>query len=110
MARAKLKSAGVSGYKARRVADLVRGLSVLQAEDYLSQITSPIAKTLLRVIASASANAINNDGLNRDNLLVKTIIINQGPKTKRFRARSRGMTGAFNHPSSHITVEVSDRV
>lgn len=101
--------AGISPYKARRVADLIRGLEVEQAEDLLSNMTTPIAKTMLKLLHSAAANATNNDDLRLESLSLTEVEVNQGPVLKRFRAKSRGRAGSFNRPTSHIRITLEER-
>ncbi|PRC43851.1 50S ribosomal protein L22, partial [Mycobacterium sp. ITM-2017-0098] len=84
-ASAVAKHVGISASKARRVIDLVRGKSVEEALDILrwapQQASDPVAK----VIASAAANAQNNDGLDPTTLVVATIHADEGPTAKRIR-------------------------
>ena len=106
MAVAKLKMAPHSPYKVARVAELIRGRDVVSVEYMLHTLKTPIAKIILNLIHSAAANAEHNDSLRRDDLTVKSVLVTQGPKLKRFKPRSRGSAGAFNRPTAHIQVEV----
>ncbi|MCH9735480.1 MAG: 50S ribosomal protein L22, partial [Actinomycetia bacterium] len=53
---------GISATKARRVIDLIRGKSVGDALDILRWAPQSASEPLAKVIASAAANAQNNDG------------------------------------------------
>lgn len=99
---------GVSGWKLRRVMDLVRGKPVQEAELSLKFMASPAAGIVLEVIKSAAANAEHNDLQSRENLKVVRITADNGPRIKRFRPKARGRVGAFDRPTSHITVEVGE--
>ena len=59
-----------------------------------------------RTEESAAANATNNDLQERAALKVVSVVANEGPEIRRFRAKARGRAGAFNRPTSHITVVV----
>lgn len=100
---------GISASKARRVIDLVRGKSVEQALDILrwapQQASDPVAK----VIASAAANAQNNEGLDPATLIVATIHADEGPTAKRIRPRAQGRAFRIRKRTSHITVVVESR-
>jgi len=59
-------------------------------------------------LKSAEANSENNFGLDRDNLFVKTILVDEGPMLKRFRARARGRPGPILKRMSHITIVLDE--
>ncbi len=106
MSVARAKTVGISPWKLRRVMNMVRGMLVEEADILLENLNIPAARAVREVLLSAIANAENNDNENRDNLYVAHLFADQGPRTKRWRARSRGRTGSFDRPTSHITVEV----
>src|ERR1043165_1578880 len=87
---AKARFVHISPTKARRVIDLVRGRSVADALDILRWATQPASEPVAKVIASAAANAQNNDGLDPATLVVATIHADEGPTAKRIRPRAQG--------------------
>jgi large subunit ribosomal protein L22 len=95
--------------KARLVADLVRGLKVEDALTRLQFTPRHAAVDVAKAIKSAAANAEHNHSLARDELFVKTIMVDEGPRIKRFRPASRGMAHPYAHRTCHITVVVEDR-
>jgi len=95
--------------KARRVIDLVRGKSVAEALDILRWAPQDASTTVAKVIASAAANAQNNDGLDPSTLVVATIFADGGPTAKRIRPRAQGRAFRIRKRSSHITVIVESR-
>ncbi len=109
MARAVSKLVGISNVKLRHVVDLVRGSPVEEAVDTLRFMTTPAATEVRKTIQSAAANAVNNDLLDEESLVVKEIYANRGPSLKRFRPKARGRVGAFDRPTSHITVVVEEQ-
>ncbi|CDO09736.1 50S ribosomal protein L22 [Mycolicibacterium cosmeticum] len=95
--------------KARRVIDLVRGKSVAEALDILRWAPQDASVTVAKVIASAAANAQNNDGLDPATLVVATIHADGGPTAKRIRPRAQGRAFRIRKRTSHITVIVESR-
>src|SRR6185436_15563159 len=99
----------ISPTKARRVIDLVRGKSVTEALDILRWAPQDASEPVAKVIASAAANAQNNDGLDPSTLVVATIHADGGPTAKRIRPRAQGRAYRIRKRTSHITVIVESR-
>lgn len=109
MAKAILRDLRMTPLKVRRVAKLVKGKPVQLAQDILAfdpHIASPI---LAKVIKSAAANAVNNEGADEDKLVVSTIMIDKGKSLKRYLPRSRGRADTIVKRMSHITVVVEEK-
>ena len=66
------------------------------------------ATEIAKVIKSAAANAEHNYALDRDALRVQSVVVNDGPTLRRFRAKARGRVGMYQKRSGHITVTVED--
>jgi ribosomal protein L22 len=75
---AKARFVRVSASKARRVIDLVRGKSVTEALDILRWAPQAASEPVAKVIASAAANAQNNDGLDPTTLVVASVYADEG--------------------------------
>lgn len=95
--------------KARLVADMVRGMRVEEALTALEFAPQHAAHDVAKTIRSAAANAEHNFELARDELWLKTIMIDDGPTMKRIRPVSRGSAHQYFHRTCHITVIVEDR-
>jgi large subunit ribosomal protein L22 len=108
-ATAKARFVHISASKARRVIDLVRGKSVTEALDILRWSPQGASETVAKVIASAAANAQNNDGLDPSTLVVATVYADEGPTAKRIRPRAQGRAYRIRKRTSHITVIVESR-
>jgi large subunit ribosomal protein L22 len=108
-ATAKARFVHISASKARRVIDLVRGKSVTEALDILRWAPQGASETIAKVIASAAANAQNNDGLDPSTLVVATVYADEGPTAKRIRPRAQGRAYRIRKRTSHITVIVESR-
>ncbi|MCV7192353.1 50S ribosomal protein L22 [Mycolicibacterium brumae] len=108
-ASAQARFVRVSASKARRVIDLVRGKSVEEALDILRWAPQAASEPVAKVIASAAANAQNNDGLDPATLVVATVYADEGPTAKRIRPRAQGRAYRIRKRTSHITVIVESR-
>lgn len=105
--RSVLKNFGMSASKARVVLNLIRNEDVATARDILSGTTREAADVIGKVLASAVANAVNNDGVSADELYVSAAYADEGPTMKRFTPRARGRAGKIFKRTCHITVIVS---
>jgi len=105
---AKLKFARLSPQKVRLVADQVRGLPVERAVELLNFSSKKAAPVIKKVLESAIASAEHNEGADIDELKVRTIMIDQGPTSSRFRARARGRGNRILKRTSHISLTVTD--
>ena len=105
--RATLSGFHMSASKARVVLNLIRGEDIKTASDILSGTAREAAGVILKVLNSAVANAVNNDGLVAEELYVSAAYADEGVTMKRFTPRARGRAGAIRKRSCHITVIVS---
>jgi len=96
-----------SASKARVVLNLIRGLDVRSADEVLQFTDRHIARDVRKVLASAVANAVNNDDQDADELFVIACFADEGPTLRRFRPRARGRASRINKRSCHITVIVA---
>ncbi|OMC06705.1 50S ribosomal protein L22 [Mycolicibacter heraklionensis] len=106
---AKARFVRVSASKARRVINLVRGKSVSDALDILRWAPQQASLPVAKVIASAAANAQNNDGLDPSTLVVASVYADEGPTAKRIKPRAQGRAYRIRRRTSHITVVVESR-
>jgi large subunit ribosomal protein L22 len=106
---AKLKNIRVSPRKLRLVIDVARGKPVQRAIDDLRFSKNQMAGDVVKLIRSAINNATQQQrGVNVDQLIVKTIYVDQGPTLKRFMTRARGSAARILKRMSHLTVIVDE--
>src|SRR3954469_7186449 len=105
-ARAVARHVRVSASKARRVVNLVRGMSARQALTVLQFAPQAASEQVYKVVASAIANAENNERLDPDALLVSEAFVDEGPTLKRFRPRAQGRGDRIGKRTCHITIAV----
>lgn len=107
--RAVSKYVRVSAQKTRLVADMVRGKSVGEALVLLRFTPKKSGRLITKTLRSAVANAETTHTLEMDNLFIKTIKIDQGPRLKRFRPRAMGRATRIVKPTSHITIVLAEK-
>ena len=106
---AKVKNVPSSPRKMRLVADTVRGVEVNHALDLLKFSKKAPSKVLETLLRSAIANweAKNQDKtseLDNGNVIVKTIMVDEGRTLKRIRPCPRGRAGRIRKRSNHVTI------
>jgi large subunit ribosomal protein L22 len=89
------------------VLNLIRGEDVKTAAEILAGTTREAAGVIAKVLASAVANAVNNDSMDADELFVSAAYADEGVTMKRFTPRARGRAGQIRKRACHITVIVS---
>jgi len=99
----------VSPTKARRVVDLVRGMSVTDALVALKFAPQAASDPVYKVLASAVANAETTDNLKRADLVVSQAYVDEGVTMRRIRPRAKGSASRILKRSSHITVVVEPK-
>jgi large subunit ribosomal protein L22 len=105
-ARAVARHVRISPSKARRVVNLVRGLPAKEALTVLQFAPQAASVQVQKVLASAMANAENNERLDPDALLVSEAYVDEGPTLKRFRPRAQGRAYRIRKRTCHITIVV----
>jgi large subunit ribosomal protein L22 len=105
-ARAVARYVRISPTKARRMVNLVRGLPAQEALTVLQFAPQAASEQVYKVLASAIANAENNERLDPDALLVSEAYVDEGPTLKRFRPRAQGRAYRIFRRTCHITMAV----
>ena len=103
-AKAVSKYIRISSKKVRRVLDQIRGRSYLEALMLLQFMPYRACGPIWQVLNSAATNAENNNGLNKEDLIIKTAFADQGPVLRRFRPRAQGRGYQIRKPTCHITI------
>ncbi|MDA0321994.1 MAG: 50S ribosomal protein L22 [Verrucomicrobia bacterium] len=98
----------LSSTKARDLARRIQGMSVAEALKVVDFSERKGATVLGKTLKSAIANAENNSTLSAYDLVVKLAVVDQGPSTRRYWSRARGMVRPIMRRSSHVRVILSD--
>jgi large subunit ribosomal protein L22 len=103
------KHVGYPARKVRQVADLVRGHNVEHALEILRFTSRAAAVPMSKTIKSAMHNMVNKKGgaVDADEILVKSIRVDEGRILYRIRPRAQGRAYRIRKRSSHIKVIVS---
>ena len=107
-AKATLRYARISSRKVKIVADLIRGKNVDEALAIVKFTPKASSEIIEKLLKSAIANAENNHGMNRGNLIVSEIYANQGPTMKRIRPAAKGSASRIRKRTSHITIKLRE--
>jgi len=100
------KNIRISPKKLRVIAEIVRGQDATEALNFLKFAPKKWADLLYKVLASAIANAENNDNQKVDTLFISSLIINKGIVYKRWNAVSRGRSHPILKRTSNIKLEL----
>ncbi len=98
----------ISPRKARLAADLVRGMPVDQAHLQLQNSGLKGGRLLIKTLKSAVANAELRSNTSAAKLRVHEIRVDEGPRLKRAKPRSKGMRHPILKRMSHFTVVVGE--
>ena len=107
--RAHLRFLSISAQKVRLVVDLVRGKNANEALEMLRFVPNRAAGPVRKLLTSAVANAEENFGVSRDDLVVSTIFADEAPTRKWRRFGARGRFKPILRRSSHITIVLRER-
>jgi len=107
-ARAVAKFIRMSPRKARLVIDTIKGKRVSEALAILRYIPNQAAEHIVKVLASAAANAMDGWGQGVEELKIANILADGGPSLKRVRARAQGRAYRILKRTCHLTVILTD--
>ncbi|HOJ68065.1 MAG TPA: 50S ribosomal protein L22 [Candidatus Hydrogenedentes bacterium] len=113
VATAKLSNLPVAPRKVRLVAAMIRGKRVADAMDILQFTVKRCAEPMRKLLASAAANAEHaareqRQRINTDDMIVRSVRVNDGRTMYRYLPMPRGRAGRVRHRSSHIEIVISD--
>lgn len=104
------KSVRISTRKISLVADMVRHLSIDDALSVLEAKHKRAALPLAKLLKSAVANAVNNAGLDKNNLVIESINVSGGPALKRFWPSTRGRIHPYKKRSTNIRIVLKEKI
>lgn len=102
-----MKYLRIAPRKARMVADMIRGSEVDDAIASLTFSPRGAAKPILKLLESIVASAKKDTNL--DSLIVKRIMIDEGPTLKRFLPRAMGRATRINKRTSHVNIVLGEK-
>ena len=108
-ARAYLRHARIAPRKVQIVLDLIRNKPADLAMAILKNTPKAACEPLVKLLASAIANAENNHNMNRDELYVAECFVCPGPTLTRIRPRAQGRAFKVLKRTSHITLVLKEK-
>lgn len=102
--KAQLRFLHLSPRKVKAVTDVIRGLSVKEAEAQLLLIKKRVVRPILKLLYSALANARNTYSLQAEDLRIKRIEVHDGPTLHRWFPRAFGRAAPIRRRSSHLLI------
>jgi large subunit ribosomal protein L22 len=106
LGKAVTKYVRISPRKARLAADLIRGLPIEDARAQLMFSRLRGGRLLGKTLESAIANAVAAFEINNQELRVLEVRVDEGPRLKRSKARSKGSAVPVIKRTSHFSVVV----
>jgi large subunit ribosomal protein L22 len=106
--KAEHRYAKISAFKVREVTREIQGLPAEAALEIVRLIPKKSARLIGKVLASAIANAENNNNLRAANLIIKEAVAGEGPTLKRMHTRARGSGARINKRMAHIKVILTE--
>lgn len=94
----------INPFKLRKLADLIRNKNANEALQLLQILPQRGSSFIYKALKSAVSNGVSNKSLNSDNLYIKSIMIDESKKLKRFQARARGRAFSIIKRSSNIKI------
>ena len=107
---ASLKYIKGSFYKLNLVADLIRNLSVVEADMQLAFCEKRIAVSVRKLLKSAVCNAENNFKLNKNSLYVSRVDVGKAFVLKRSMARGRGRSTRIEKRFANLRIVLAERM
>lgn len=99
----------ISPRKMRLVTNMVKGMYATEALVQLQFTNKKAARFVSNVIKSALANGVNNFNMSKDDMIVKSITCDMGPKLKRFMPRAQGRATPIRKPTAHLNVVLEEK-
>lgn len=105
---AKLKHLRISPRKVRLVVNVIRKMPVTEALDQLKFMNKRAAQHISRLVSSAIANAESTYNLDKNNLYIKEIRVDESATLKRWMPRAHGRATTIRKRGSHIFVSLHE--
>ncbi|OGM98417.1 MAG: 50S ribosomal protein L22 [Candidatus Yanofskybacteria bacterium RIFCSPLOWO2_01_FULL_41_34] len=108
--KAQLNGLRISPRKVRAVTNLLKGKDVVYVLNQMEFLMKRPVLPLIKLLNSAIANAENNFSMIKDNLYIKTFIVDEGIKLKRYMPKAQGRAGEIQKKTSRVRLVLGERV
>ncbi len=99
-----------SARKVREISSVLKGLNVSDALNQLEVMQKGSAYDVKNLLVSAIATAENDFNLNKKDLILGEIMVQEGKTLKRWRARAYGRANQILKRTCHIILTVEEKV
>ena len=106
---AKAKYVRFSPYKLRPIVDVIRGKDVTSSLNWLITHKVKRCDPVKKILESAAANAKDVANIEKEDLVVKQIFVDQGPTYKYFKPSARGIASVLRKRSCHISIVLESK-
>ena len=106
----RIKHLHISPQKCRLVVDLIRGIDVEQADVQLKNLRKKASLPILKLLNTAIATAEHNHDMEKSNLYISKMFVDEGTTMKRWKPRAFGRANPIIKRTSHITLILDERV
>jgi len=110
-AKAHARYIRIAPRKVRLVADMIRGKKVEEALNYLHFTNKKASKPIGKLLHSAVSNFMNAEdapNIDPEDLVIKSVWVDEGPTMKRYRPRAMGRASIIRKRLCHISIILSD--
>ena len=108
---ARLRNYPTSPRKMRLLADVIRGMQVEKAVNFLKFNAQHSSQPLEKLLLSAVANwRMKNEGLDENDLIVKTVFVDCARTIKRMMPAPQGRAHRKLKRSNHVTIIIDQRI
>jgi large subunit ribosomal protein L22 len=107
---ARLNNLKIAPRKVRLVAHVIKGMSADAALIELSKQVKRSSEPMSKLLRSAIANAEHNFGIDPTNLFVRSALVGDGKRLKRWQPRAFGRANQILHRLSNVTLVVEERI
>lgn len=108
--RAKINGLRMAPRKMRAVANMIKGKNVVEALNQLENMVKRAAEPYVKLVRSAIANAENTYDMVAENLYIKSLVVDEGVKLRRWLPRAQGRATELQKKTSKITMILDERV
>ena len=102
------KNNRISPTKISQILSKIRGKTYKEALQILKYLPQKGGAIVWQTLYSAVSNAINNNELEKEKLIISEAFVNQGKISKRVACGSKGSPRKIEKKSSHITIQIQE--
>jgi large subunit ribosomal protein L22 len=108
--RVRLNGLRMAPRKMRAVGNMIKGKDVAVALDQLENMLKRAAAPWTKLVRSAIANGENTYDMVSENLYIKSLVVDEGVKLRRWLPRAQGRATELQKKTSRITMILDERV